>query len=77
MAKSLRPDGTRPCRCPVCDKSNFAYHRNVAQHIAMCRDAIHRDWRIKHGISADYRSMIEVQRMIGQILSLLPPSMCK
>jgi hypothetical protein len=76
MARALRPDGTRPCRCPVCDKSNFAYPRNVAQHIAMCWDTVHRDWRIKHGISADYSNMLEVQKMIAQILPLLPSSIC-
>jgi hypothetical protein len=76
MTRALRPDGTRPCRCPVCDNSNFAYPNNVAQHIAMCRDTVHRDWRIEHGICADYQNMLEVQRMIGQILPLLPSSIC-
>jgi len=76
MPKALRADGTRPCRCPVYDKSNFAYPRNVAQHIAMCWDTVHENWRIGHGISADYQSMPEVQRIIHQIPPLLPPSIC-
>lgn len=76
MARKLRPDGTRPYRCPVCDKCNFAHPRNVAQHSAMCWDSIHQDWRIEHGMTADYQNMSEVQRMIGQILPLLPPTIC-
>jgi hypothetical protein len=74
MTRALRPDGTRPCRCPVCDRTNFAYPKNVAQHIAMCRDNAHRDWRIEHSISSDYQTMLEVQKMIAQILPLLPSS---
>ncbi len=70
MLKRVRISKVYDKECPICRR----YHRDswikVAQHIAMKKDRVHKEWRIENGLPGDYSSMREVRRMIPEIMQI-------
>lgn len=44
----------RDKRCPVCDRYGNKSYKGLAMHIAMMRDDVHTEWRMKNNLPVDY-----------------------
>jgi hypothetical protein len=64
----------RDKRCPVCDKYNNKSYYGLAMHIAMKgnnkRGEVHREWRIKNDLPADYTHRSETRMIASKIMEI-------
>ena len=70
MRKKVHVSKVHDKECPVCRRYRRDSWVKVAQHIAMKKDRVHREWRIENNLPGDYRSMREVRQMIIKIMRI-------
>ena len=64
----------RDKRCPICNKYNNKSYYGLAMHIAMMENnkigEIHREWRIKNSLSADYEHRSGTRMIASKIMKI-------